>query len=554
MNASWNSLGKREIYEYCGDSAGRIAVLQRPDGTLTGQHQEMDAMLREAWDEVFCLYTALPEPSWEDFKARYQNYFPQVAPMVGGDLTPGILKGVLERMHSSSSGGADGWRVAELKALPMGLLQRLCDLFNLIERLGKWPEAMAIGIITPLSKGEGLRPIDTRPITVMSAVYRLWASARVSQVLQWQASWLGMDVCSFRAGMGCEDIWWTSALRIEHSLLTGAPLAGLNVDFAKAFDRLPVDILLNLADTAGMPSNVVQALRAMYRQLQRRFKTGDFLGEPFASTNGIIQGCPLSVALLNIFVYVWTQMVQSEVPGTIAKAFADDLSLMGATADMVKKGLGLTVEFADRTGMLMNTKKSGLWATTRALRMRLTGIIVEGCILPLMTHDRLLGAYLSYNGNRIKSKFDVTFKACKTIAERIKNLPLPMEVRATLIASLVVPKAVYACAVNWPSESSLTKLRAQCTTAVWGQGNHWRAPEVVMTLLAKGHIADPVQAAAYQTITVASRVLRKQPELEQLFYDVLQRRRASRATHKGPGHAFIRALKNAHLDLNVENG
>ena len=128
------------------------------------------------------------------------------------------------------------------------------------------------------------------------------------------------------------------------------------------------------------------------------------------------------------------------------------------------------MEFADRTGMQMNIKKSGLWATTRDQRMRLAGVVVHGSILPLITQDRLLGAYLSYNGQRIRSRFDMTFQACKTIAERIKKMPLPMEVRAILIGSLVVPKAVYACAVNWPSEASMKTLRAKtkstCSCAV----------------------------------------------------------------------------------------
>ena len=76
---------------------------------------------------------------------------------------------------------------------------------------------------------------------------------------------------------------------------------------------------------------------------------------------------------------------------------------------------------------------------------------------------------------------------------------------------------------------------------------------MVMPLLAKGHIADPVQAAAYQTITVAARVLKKQPELENLFYEVVQRRRASAAMHKGPGQAFIKALKTCDLILDSGN-
>ena len=68
VDSSWQSPSKKEVYEFCGESAGAVAVLQKKDGTLTGAHGEMDDMLREAWRDTFQMYTALPEPSWEAFR------------------------------------------------------------------------------------------------------------------------------------------------------------------------------------------------------------------------------------------------------------------------------------------------------------------------------------------------------------------------------------------------------------------------------------------------------------------------------------------------------
>ena len=44
----------------------------------------------------------------------------------------------------------------------------------------------------------------------------------------------------------------------------------------------------------------LRAIAGMYRGLRRSFKVLGSLGEPFAATNGILQGCPLSVILSNI--------------------------------------------------------------------------------------------------------------------------------------------------------------------------------------------------------------------------------------------------------------
>ena len=76
-------------------------------------------------------------------------------------------------MRGASSRGAEGWSVSELKRLPLPLLDDLATLLNAIESSGVWPTALEEGLVTLISKGEGAQPSNLRPITVMSAVYRL---------------------------------------------------------------------------------------------------------------------------------------------------------------------------------------------------------------------------------------------------------------------------------------------------------------------------------------------------------------------------------------------
>ena len=80
----------------------------------------------------------------------------------------------------------DGWRVDELRMLPLELLDRLALIFNEVERNGRWPQTLGRGLVSLISKGCGARPEDMRPISVMSAVYRLWAAARLLDVNAWQ--------------------------------------------------------------------------------------------------------------------------------------------------------------------------------------------------------------------------------------------------------------------------------------------------------------------------------------------------------------------------------
>ena len=46
--------------------------------------------------------------------------------------------------------------------------------------------------------------------------------------------------------------------------------------------------------------------------LQRRFRAVGGVGKLFQATNGILQGCPLSVILLNGLASIWSRTVAAE--------------------------------------------------------------------------------------------------------------------------------------------------------------------------------------------------------------------------------------------------
>ena len=163
----------------------------------------------------------------------------------------------------------------------------------------------------------------------MSVVYRAWASARLRQAISWQEEWIQDGQHGFCTGHGPEDVWWKLAVQVERALLEGSDLAGVSLDYSKCFDRIPITIVLRLAERIGMDARLLKAIKGMFDQLQRRFRVNGAVGKPFTSTNGILQGCPLSVIFLNLLICVWIRAVKEEVPGAELHAFADDT---GATA------------------------------------------------------------------------------------------------------------------------------------------------------------------------------------------------------------------------------
>ena len=73
-------------------------------------------------------------------------------------------------MKSTSAPEADGWRVAELQALPLQLFEKLAEVLNM-EETGTWPVPLTRGMISLIPKGEGCAPQKLRPIGLMASVY-----------------------------------------------------------------------------------------------------------------------------------------------------------------------------------------------------------------------------------------------------------------------------------------------------------------------------------------------------------------------------------------------
>lgn len=93
------------------------------------------------------------------------------------------------------------------------------------------------------------------------------------------------------------------SLSVESALVDGSDLVGMSIDWSKCFDRVTQGT--QLAERQGQHPRVLQPLRGMYRQLRRRFVMAGHVEKKFVASNGVIQGCPLSVLLLNLLMNTW---------------------------------------------------------------------------------------------------------------------------------------------------------------------------------------------------------------------------------------------------------
>ena len=144
----------------------------------------MDGLLQDAWRPINRKYASDPEPDPAAFLRRYGCHVRRV-PMIASQLDAPRLRKGLYRMKPSAL-GLEEWSLADLRSLPHRLLGWLADLLREVERLGKWPTRLADGYTALIPKEGPPGPLNTRPLTVLSMFYWLWAGVHQVDAVVWQ--------------------------------------------------------------------------------------------------------------------------------------------------------------------------------------------------------------------------------------------------------------------------------------------------------------------------------------------------------------------------------
>ena len=153
------------------------AHLAKPTSDATAVQKEAERFWRSFWQSC---------QSREDEEncRQHVNLLPQL-PDIDATFNMHDLRSALQSLQIKKARGPDAWGNFDLKYLPDCLLPRLLKLLNLFTRTGTWPQAMMHAKVHLLAKTMEVRDISsTRPITILSNVYRVWARMVTSRVFK----------------------------------------------------------------------------------------------------------------------------------------------------------------------------------------------------------------------------------------------------------------------------------------------------------------------------------------------------------------------------------
>ena len=117
-------------------------------------------------------------------------------------LTDPCIRKKLKKMGIHTATGLDGWCVSDLLCLPDEILDLFAEMMHIIEDTGIWPAALARGFISLIPKGEGMQPMQQRPLSVLSQLYWVWAGIRLEECMVWREHWIHPHTYGFTKKRG----------------------------------------------------------------------------------------------------------------------------------------------------------------------------------------------------------------------------------------------------------------------------------------------------------------------------------------------------------------
>ncbi|CAE8597871.1 unnamed protein product [Polarella glacialis] len=504
-------LGGRKIYQLIKDPSSPTCVVQGPAG-LTANPTEVHAITREAWQAIWAHRQANPTVLVDLFAQ-----FLQGAPFELQELQDQDVLVSIEKLANQVAGLDRVWP-AELKSLPLRLVSMIADYFRMVERTGKWAPAFLMAKTVMLAKGDGnTDPLKQRPITVYATLYRLWASTRLRQALDWQEKWIKNSCRGFRKATRALDEAYKLSAAIEAALLSGddAALAGLSLDLTKAFDSLDRQQVYQVLLEFGLPTQLLDPWFYCTTHVQRHFATAHGIDPvPAIAGRGFGQGDPWAILACNAIMHVWASLIESEVPGVSAMCWADDANSRTKdpsrsnqeTAADLQSTVDQTARFLDLTRLEANVQKSLCWATSLPLRSLARPTTANGRVLQQKLHGRCLGAHLSFERRVHNGTQSANFQQETVLARRVRMVPLPFQAKSHIVAAVAMSKATFGTSIAYIGQNIVSKLTSAIMHGIFGPKRLMRSPELFAVFAAGvDYRAHPDFAIALSCFTDARR-------------------------------------------------
>ena len=237
----------------------------------------------------------------------------------------------------------------------------------------------------------------------------------------------------------------------------------------------------------------------------------------FDATNGILQGCPLSVILINLITSAQKRLLDARQQGLTVSVnrlptsdqpvqalqalqyilnvpgYADDRYGFAAGNNFPSPLLQCTKEWLDTTGQGVNAKKSVGFSSDQAHPMQ---VELQGVPFPMSTGVGVRTIDATSSVLLIHKRIS---KVC-TLLDRVHVAQGNSEWRCETISTMVTATRLHATKIVTLQSRDLLPFETKVLKTIWGPSRPSRAKAIFFTLLCKGHRIAPTLVLKYHCI------------------------------------------------------
>ena len=221
------------------------------------------------------------------------------------DITLAELKEASYILKKGKASGIDGISNEMLSCLLEVRPDILLRIFNsVLQNSGNTPDWFTSILVPIYKKGRKMDPSNYRGISLICCVNKLFAAILNKRLITYTKdnNIIAEEQLGFVKGNRTSDAHF-----VIHNLIQdychkkGKHVYSCLVDFKKAFDSIPRDILFYKLKQYGISGKFFNVLKNMYSHDSTKIKIGESLSETIYPNQGVRQGCILSPTLFNIF-------------------------------------------------------------------------------------------------------------------------------------------------------------------------------------------------------------------------------------------------------------
>eukprot|EP00438_Fugacium_kawagutii_P034154 Skav226362 [mRNA] locus=scaffold290:35852:41140:- [translate_table: standard] len=461
---------------------------------ITMNPQDVASQLDQYWGQFWRRDTEHSLRHEEDW-GLFFNLLDRVEPLEPMDidlLDVNLWQDAIKSLRSGTARGACGWHADELKTLPIQCIQQLAQAFNEVVPGSFPPHLMRARVIALKKTVDADRAKMTRPITILSLLYRLWSRATTRAILLRWSQTFPAAVTGFLPGRSVQCFQYAFQHSLEQAQLHShePQIGGLTVDLTKAFNLLPRKPCKALLEKLGVPPPLIATWFESLNALRRHWQLGDQLIQGELATTGAPEGDSWSVCCMLSINKMLCDLLSNHM--IHLHLYADNWSYWTMTPEEHVPTVQCLIDATQALSLVVDWSKSWCWATSPPHKQAFESLTTRLPDIPQIqhvNHAKDLGQTLHYRCQQYRQPQQERHAQTLQRLWKLRKTRHSLQVKGQLIQMSCLPKALHGTHLYAAGEVWFKELRTGISQALVGQHKNTQ-PYLANTILTDT-IVDP---------------------------------------------------------------